>query len=64
MKTSVKELAEKHGVEYADARGMVKWLEKVGHAKIVEKRPAASGKGKPTDIYELPDSVTLNLAAA
>lgn len=62
MKCSVAEFAAKHGVDYATANGLVKFLEAKGLATLGEKRKAAgSGKGKPTNIYTLPTSVTLVL---
>lgn len=61
MKISKKELAERLGVEYAAAAGLVAILEAKGLASVVEKRPNPTGKGKPTDIFEIPETVTLEL---
>lgn len=64
MRTSVTELAERLKVDYAHAQGLVKLLEKRGLATLFEKRPNKAGKGKPTNIYELPDKIELDLTAA
>jgi hypothetical protein len=64
MKTSVKELAESAGVDYAVAGGLVKFLESRGIAKLVEQRKREDGRGKPTNIYEVPETVTVELKEA
>lgn len=62
MKVTATELAEKMGVEYAVAANFLKLLVAQNVAKEVEKRRTASGKGKPSTVYELPsDSVTVTL---
>lgn len=53
MKLTAKEAAERLGVSYVIAAGIMSHLEDVGKAKVVEKKFHASGKGKPTRIYEV-----------
>lgn len=53
MKLTAKEAAERLGVSYVIAAGIMSHLEEVGKAKVVEKKFHASGKGKPTRIYEV-----------
>jgi hypothetical protein len=65
MKTTINELAKLLGdLDYVDARGFVKVMEKAGYAREVEKQKSASGKGKPTTVYEIDqkifDLVTVN----
>lgn len=57
-----KQVAERLGVSYVVAAGLVKYLLDAGQASLVEKRKHDSGLGKPTRIYEIADAVTLNLA--
>ena len=61
MKITAKELSEKHGVDAVVANSVLRFLAQKGIAKISETRPSASGKGKPTNVYEMADSVTLDL---
>lgn len=53
MKLTAKEAAERLGVSYVIAAGILSHLEDVGKAKIVEKKFHSSGKGKPTRVYEV-----------
>lgn len=50
---SIKGLSEILKVDYADSRGMIKVLEKLGFAKEVEKKKDNGVKGKPTTFYEI-----------
>lgn len=63
VKTSVKEFAEKHKVDYATARGFIEFLVASGIAEQLDSRKIPGKKGKPTNIYELPTLFTLDLAA-
>lgn len=58
-----KQVADRLGVSYVVAAGLVKHLVDSGSATLVEKRKAESGLGKPTRIYEIADTVTLSLTA-
>lgn len=53
MKYSVKSLSDYLQVDYVDARGFIKVMEKAGHIREVDRQKSESGKGKPTIIYEL-----------
>lgn len=57
------ELAAKLGVEYATAAALLKLMVAQGAAKEVEKRKTATGKGKPSTVYSVPESFTINFAA-
>jgi transcription initiation factor IIE alpha subunit len=59
IRTTTKEFAERLGVEYQVAAGLLRYLKEKGLAKIVETRPNPSGKGKGSDVYELPTSIAL-----
>ena len=63
IKTSIKEFGEKHGLDYLEAQGFIKAMVKLGHAKQLESRKIVGQKGKPTNIYELPASITMKLVA-
>lgn len=58
---SVQEFAAKWQVEKTQAYGFIAFLEAKKVAKVVGKRPSESGKGKPTNIYSIPDNITLSL---
>lgn len=62
-KLNCKQVAERLGVSYVVAAGLVAHLVKVGKATIAEKVFHESGKGKPTRVYEIEDNVTLDLSA-
>jgi len=50
---STKKLAEMLNVEYGDARGLIKVLEKTGFAQTSGIVKASSGKGKGTNVYNI-----------
>lgn len=56
MITTVKELSESNGVSYIVAHGFVKFLESRDLAKVVQKKKQ-SGRGKPTNIYDVSDDI-------
>ena len=64
-----KQVAERLGVSYVVAAGLVAHLVANGQATLVEKRKNEkteknpAGLGKPTRIYEIADTVNLSLAA-
>lgn len=55
-----KQIADRLGVSYVVAAGLVKHLVASGKATVAEKVKAASGLGKPTKVYEVADSVSLD----
>jgi len=61
FQVTIKELSERLGIEYQAAQGLVKFLVLMGEAKIIKVRPNPNGKGKGSNVYELPESVTINL---
>lgn len=64
MITTINQLAANLGVAYPVAANLIALMVKVGQAKSVGKKPAAtkSGKGKPSIVYEVPDSFTVQLS--
>lgn len=62
FQTTIKQLAEKQGVEYAEAQGLVRYLECKGIAKKVGVLKNPAGKGKGSDIWELPETINVVLA--
>jgi predicted ArsR family transcriptional regulator len=63
MQANTKQIADRLGVSYVVAAGLIKYLTVTGRAKLVEKVRHPSGKGKPTSVYEVSDSVVLDLSA-
>ena len=62
--TSISEFAEAHKCDYVEAAGTMRFLLNKGIAKKVGKRRSTPfGRGKPTDIYEIPTEVNLKLVA-
>ena len=54
MKITIKQMAEKLGVEVDVARGLVRFLEVSGAVtKLDETVPPVGGKGKGQNIYEM-----------
>jgi hypothetical protein len=60
MKTTVKSLASKFGVEYVEITGLVKLLSAKGLAKEVGIDKVEGTKGKGSTIWELPEAITVN----
>jgi predicted ArsR family transcriptional regulator len=63
MKITAKEVAEHLGIDYVVASGLMTALVDKGIAKHVENRKHASGKGKPTRIFEVNQTISLELFA-
>jgi predicted ArsR family transcriptional regulator len=61
MKITAKEVAEHLGIDYVVASGLMTALVDKGIAKHVENRKHASGKGKPTRVFEVNQTITLEL---
>jgi predicted ArsR family transcriptional regulator len=58
MKTTVKELSDKLGVDVVYVNGFLQTLVKIGKAEVVGKveKPAGS-RGKPSNIYLIADGI-------
>ncbi len=56
---TVGEFAEIHGAEYIEASSLIKFLARQGIVKEVGKRPQASGRGKPSSIFEFCKEATI-----
>jgi hypothetical protein len=63
MKVTAREAAIRLNVSYVVAAGLLSHLEEIGRATVVEKRFHASGKGKPTRVYEVEQNVALDFGA-
>lgn len=60
IRLNTAEVAKNLGVSYVVAAGLVKHLVDSGKAALVDKVKHESGKGKPTRVYEVADSVALD----
>ena len=60
MRLTAKQAAERLNLSYVVASGLMSHLEDVGKAKIVEKVFHASGKCKPTRVYEVESNVVIS----
>lgn len=58
MKLTVKEVAELSGVNPIDCGGFIRFAEAKGLAKIVEQRKSSSGKGKPSNVYQIDERLS------
>jgi predicted ArsR family transcriptional regulator len=61
MKVTAKDVAEHLGIDYVVASGLMTALVEKGLAKHIENRKHPSGKGKPTRVFEVNQTVTLEL---
>lgn len=59
---SAKDVAEKLGVNYVVASGLVTLLNEQGKAPLLDKVFHESGRGKPTRFYDIPETVTISFA--
>lgn len=64
LNLTVNGLAARLNVEYPVASALVKLMESQGVAKKVGKQPTKTGKGKPADIYLLPEKFELVIGVA
>ena len=63
MKLTAKDVADYMGVDYVIASGLMTMLVSKGLATHVENRKSATGKGKPTRVFEVNSTVQLELAS-
>lgn len=61
FRTTAKVLTETLKSDYQSIQGLLKLMESKGMAKQVGKEPTKTGKGKPSIIWELPNTLTLTL---
>ena len=52
-------LAEKLGVEYSVAQGLIKFLTTYNGLTVSGKKPNSSGRGKGSVIYDIPKSISI-----
>ncbi len=64
MLLTTSEFAVAHGVDYAVAAGTLKFLVAKGIVTENGSRPSATGKGKPSTLYSVPDKFELELKKA
>lgn len=62
MRVTVSSLATQLGVDYGVANSLLKYMQLKGVAKEVDK-VKTSGKGKPSTVYEIPETFTIDLSA-
>jgi len=60
---TTKEFAELHDVDYATASGFLKFLVKKGLVTEAGSRPNPGGKGKPSQLYKIPETVSVAMIA-
>lgn len=60
MRCTINEMVERLGVERDKVYGLVAYLIATGHIQIVDKIPPPNGKGKSSNVYEIPESITIN----
>lgn len=56
---TTRELAASLGVDYVKASGLVAVLAEQGAINKVGTRPPDGGRGKPSDVFEFPESIEL-----
>lgn len=64
MRLTAKDVAARTGMSYVVAAGLMAYLEDKGKAVVVEKRFAASGRGKPTRVYEVDQHTMIDFGDA
>jgi hypothetical protein len=60
FQATTKEFAAKIKQEYAVAAAILKYMESLGKAKEIAKRPAVGGKGKPSSVYQIESSLNVD----
>lgn len=64
MQVTANQLAKQLGVEYVVAASLLKLVVSTGQGKEVGKvKTSLSGKGKPSTVYEIPDTLTISLTS-
>lgn len=58
---TAREFAEQHNLDYQLANSLLRLLESTGHVKSAGVRPNPAGKGKGSNLYEVPDKIDLDL---
>ena len=54
LETSITEFAEANGLDYLEAQGFLKTLNKLGHCPMGKPRKVKGQNGKPTNVYLVP----------
>lgn len=58
---TAREFAEQHNVDYQLANSLLRLLEITGHVKSAGVRPNPAGRGKGSNLYEVPNKLDLDL---
>ena len=61
MKFSATDLSESLGISYPVASGLLTLLDECKAIKVVAKRTPPGGRGKKVKVFEVPDSLVLNI---
>jgi len=61
VNVTTNQLAERLGVEYPAAQGLIRLLSSRGVVTEAGKQPTKTGKGKAATIYSFPRTFTVNL---
>lgn len=61
MIVTAKEFADRHNVDYQLANSFLRLLETIGRVKSAGVRPNPAGRGKGSNLYDVPDEITLDL---
>lgn len=61
IQLTINQLATKLGIDYQAAQGFFKLLLAKGLTKEVGKIPSPAGRGKPSIIWEVPVSITIEI---
>lgn len=65
MQVTANQLAKQMGVEYVVAASLLKLAVSTGQGKEVGKvKTSLTGKGKPSTVYEIPETLTISLKAS
>lgn len=59
MILTTKKFAELNDMDYPSAKGVIDHMLKLGLVHIIGKEKSSSGKGKPSVLYEIPETATM-----
>lgn len=62
MQVTTKQFARMHDVDYIQASNFLKFLFQKGVVREVRRDRPKSGKGRPTIVYEVPETINLKLS--
>lgn len=62
MQVTTKQFARMHDVDYIQASNFIKFLHLKGVVKEVRRDRPKGGRGRPTIVYDVPDTINLKLS--